>query len=1142
MLKIKILTAAITLALPVIACGDSGSKLSSKVESVIQLDRSHKTQLILKSNLNSLSATQINLQNTAINSLKQSYPNLQSRINTQTGILESLFIMALPGVGETPEEIARQFLSQQQNLFPGIDISQLNFDASKSKPAFGGHIVRFEQRVDGIAVLNAGIGLVIDKNKAVRAVVADYQPNIGQVASPIIDANIAIQNARTDLSQFARTIPGQAQAVLQSAYSTIEAQLGAFNVPHPELVIVNDSGSFKKAWQFYLYSQNPFGVFKFIVDSQSGAILSREDQVKTIEEDDPTAQYADYFPTFPPITDNLQDHCVIEDDLGGVSGKPAGMSRIKLRKFDESNRVSGQSGTLTGKHALIANSLPTKLPFAQAAAGSYYFDEDLPPLKARPNEKDHTAEPAEHLDGISQFIYITNLMEYLDYLHKEGDDVHNRGIGEGDFPNTYPNESVPLVGVVHIPNVLEPPEDPTSPNFTQELLGLDNAFAVPLSQEINGEDVVVNPTFYGHGYLFNNLAIDFSVPMHEGTHATITPIAGFEGSPEGGALNEGQADLWAYTIGDTPDLGRYPVNSCDLRHYLAENNVEPDSFQYIRSAQSQLRYSQLGTRDNGFEVHRDGEIYAGAMWDLRQLMLEMYPWDNFVRPNPVTGESTKQISTGKETWERTFLGSMYVLGLSAPDTFVKARDAALIANALLYPSNPMDLNSRGHHHALIERVFAARELGINSQAPIGGRQMISTAVSQFTANQAAPTAPQSVKADVIDAKTVNVSWQPVDGAIAYQVLKRKGGSPQRLFSGVENREYFEGDAQHLGYTHVEFVTNQTNYYDKGQGYGRSEGQGIDAFDYQYVIRAIGVNTKGAVGFSNLSATTKIGVKSTNVSHYINYKMSNVSFDGNRFNFDQSLINSGTDEIYGPLQFVITQISDSSITVANADNGGSGTATDPAVFIYDTSLAPSDESLTRALSFNNPHAKMFTFKAKVIGLEAVDRKPVNGSQRPFDTSEPVEREPTFHYLEQKDGLVIIGTTDQLLIDGVDYVDVHFKAKNSAKSVIATLSADPEIGGAYPDLDLKLLDSNGHEMASSGNLGANEQVGGGLAPGQTYTLRIIGWANGPTQYHLVIDQLVSDKNDAQDIESTNEASAEEVEFQLDPNSTVISSIMI
>uniref|UniRef100_UPI003562ED2C M36 family metallopeptidase n=1 Tax=Pseudoalteromonas sp. TaxID=53249 RepID=UPI003562ED2C len=1104
----------------------------TKVPVVNQLQQTALTQL----------ASLSDEQTQAIAQLKAANPQAQVSVNEMTGTIDSLTGIAIQTSGDSIENMARNFISDHQAMFAGLSADQLQFNPHRSKAALGGHIVRLDQVVNGIKVDGNGLGIIIDKDNQVRGVMGPYQKQLSLSASPDLSADEAVLAATNDLASFAKNLPAAAMSVLTPAFDTIAAQLGVFKTPIPELRIVQTADGHNLVWQFYYYSTNPFGVFKYMVDAQSGDVLYREDQVRTAEESQPTDQFADYFPTFPPITPQLQNDCEIVDENGGVSGRPEGLLRIKLRKFDDTNRVSGLAGALTGKHAHIENALPTKLPFAQAALGTYYFDKDEAPLYARPNEKDHLAEPAEHFDGISQFIYITNLMEYLDYLHKDGDAVHARGFGSGSFPDQYPNESVPLVGVVHIPNVLDAPTDSSDPEFVKKLLGLDNAFAIPLSQEINGEEVVVNPTFYGHGYLFNNLAVDFSVPMHEGTHATITPIAGFEGSPEGGALNEGQADLWAYTIGETPDLGTYPVNSCDLRAYLRDKNVDPDSFQYIRSGQSQLRYSQLGTRDGAFEVHRDGEIYAGAMWDLRELMLTMYPDNDFARPDPVTGEASQAASLGKETWERIFLGSMYVLGVSAPDTFVKARDAALIADAMLYPTNSVDAKSLGKHHALIERVFAARELGKNAQAPLGGVQMISTAVSDFTANQTAPDVPQNIIADIVNQDSIEVSWDAVDNVIGYQVLKRKGGSPARLFAGVAGREYMDGDLTTNGYTHVEFVTD-TRYLDKGQGFGRGAGQGIDAFDYQYVVRAIKANESGQVGFSDLSGTAKTKLKARNVTKHVKASISNVSFSMGEFAFDNTLTNNHSKALFAPINFDIVSISSPSVTVINADNDGNGQRGNTARFTYDETLAPMMDSAARQLRFANPLAEMFTFKAKVFAQVEGQARPATGSQAAHDTSEPAERSVVYHAISEHKGIVAVGTTDIEVQEGVDYVDVNFTALSSAKSIVATLTADTEVGGAYPDLDFSMLDSSGKVLATSGNLGSSEQVGSTVVGEQDYTLRVKGYANVATQFTIVLDQMVTDAAQAstQSAEQTlpEDSEIEIVEFMVNPiNGSIIS----
>ncbi|WP_339724366.1 M36 family metallopeptidase [uncultured Paraglaciecola sp.] len=1089
------------------------------------------------SNLKALNAEQTQ----AISQFKASHPNAQISVNEMTGTIDAMIGMAVQVSGDSDENIARNFIADHQDIFAGLSNDQLQYNPNRSKAALGGQLVRFDQIINGIKVDGNGLGVIIDADNRVRGVMGPYQKTFTESSYAGISADDAVFSATQDLVQFQKNIPASALAVLTPAYATIAAELGVFTTPMPELRFVQNADGHSLVWQFYYYSTNPFGVFKYMVDAQTGEVLYREDQVRTAEESEPTDQYADYFPTFPPITPELQNNCEIVDTDGGVTGTPEGLLRIKLRKFDDTNRVTGVEGILTGQHAHIQNALPTKLPFAQAGLGTYYFDEDFAPIYGRPDEKDHTAEPAEHFDGISQFIYITTLMEYLDHMHKDGDAVHARGFGDGSFPDQYPNESTPLVGIVHIPNVLDAPTDTSDPEFLNKLLDLDNAFAIPLSQDVNGQEVVVNPTFYGHGYLFNDLAVDFSVPIHEGTHATITPIAGFEGSPEGGALNEGQADLWAYTIGETPDLGTYPVNACKLRQVLREANIDPDSYEYIRSGQSQLRYSQLGTRDNAFEEHRDGEIYAGAMWDLRELMVTMYPANSFTRPDPVTGEATQLASLGKETWERIFLGSMYVLGVSAPDTFVKARDAVLVADAMLYPANSIGADSLGQHHALIERVFAARELGKNAQAPIGGVQMISTAVSDFTASQDAPATPQKIVADIVNQNSINVSWEAVDDVIGYQVLKRKGGSPARLFAGVPGREYVEGDLSSNGYTHVEFVT-EPSYLDKGQGFGRGAGQGIDAFDYQYVVRAISTNASGQVGFSNLSGTAKTKLKSKNVTKQVQAKISNVSFNIGEFAFDNTLTNNGSLELFGPINFDIVSISSPNVTVNNADNDGSGQRGNKARFVYDEVLAPGMDSSARYLSFTNPLAEMFTFKAKVYAKIEGQTRAANGSQVSNDSSAAAEREVTYHAISEHKGLVAIGTTDIEVLEGVDYVDVNFTALSSAKSAVATLTADVDVGGAYPDLDFSMLDQDGNVLATSGNLGASEQIGSTVVAGEDYILRVKGYANGPTQFTVVLDQLVTDASEASvntsESDMPEDSEIELVEFVVNPvNGTVI-----
>lgn len=1058
----------------------------------------------------------------ALTAFVEAHPDAVARWHEASGSIDVIYGFAEPASGGSPEAVAMNFIAEHSGMLGVADPASLVLDELDSQEALGGHLLRFNQSFDGMPVVDAGLGVVLDGAGNVRAVSGPFYGGLSVNTSPELSAEQALAAAAGDLAPFALDLPSAALAELNPAYELIEQQLGVLATPHPELAVLPTADGGRLAWRFFKFSRNPFGMFQYTVDAHTGEILVRENFVRTQE--DPLPFTADVFPSSPPITDALRERGALLDANGGEVERPLGQVRVELRKFDESNVTTGTEGVLTGDHALITNALASKLPFAQAAAGTWHFDRDELPLKGRTDEVDHLAEPAEHQDEISQFFYITSFIEYLDYLHRAGDAVHSRGVGEGDFPDSYPNDDTPLSGTVHIPNVLAPPTDPADPDFLRKLLALDNAFAIPISTEIAGQEVIVNPTAYGHGFFFNDLAIDFAVPLHEGTHATITPIAGLEGSPEGGALNEGQADIWAYTIGENPTLGGYIAAGFRLR----ELGIDPETFQWLRHAESQLRYSQLGT-DAGtgsFEVHQDGEIYAGALWDLRQLLLEFRTGGPFVRPNQITGEATDAIPLGKELFERLFLGSMYVLGTMAPDTFVRARDALIIADDVLHPTDPVDPTSPGVHRALIERVFANRELGAHAAAPQGGRQTISTAVSEFTADVPGPTAPQQVVAEPTARDEITVSWQPVAGAFAYQVLKRRAGSvDERLFQPGEERpglapgrDYFDGDTAFSGFTHVEYVFggDNTTHVDRGLWFARHPGLGLDSMDFDYVVRAIGLAADGQVGFSDLSGTAEAALETRSVTDHMEARIADVSFVDGVFSFDQTLTNLGgagefDGTVFEPIVFKVLDISEETVTVANADNGGSGQNGDEAHFLYAETLAVGETSAPRHLAFNDPEAKLFTFDAAITGRVRTTAEPVDGSQDPVDTPDEAEPPEEFHFVEEFTGIVPVGTAGLELAEGVDHVDVPFTAKPSAVAVTGTLSADPS-ADPYPDLDFELRDSDGDLLASSAGFGPDEQVGSAIEGGEDYFYRVIGFANGPSPFRIVSDQTVTDPDDA------------------------------
>jgi hypothetical protein len=659
----------------------------------------------------------------------------------------------------------------------------------------------------------------------------------------------------------------------------------------------------------------------------------------------------------------------------------------------------------------------------------------------------------------------------------------------------------------------------TDPAFLQKVLGLDNAFALNLTSLIEAvtgakSPVVVNPTSYGHGYFFNDLALEGTVPYHEGMHAITSPIAGLEGS-EGGALNEGQADMWAFTITDNPSLGDYVVNAYMLRQRYRDLNRDPDSIAYIRSAESTLKYSDIGTLLSGgvpiFQEHYDGEIYMSTMWNIREMLNRMYPEaTEFKRPRPSDGQALKPITKGTHIFERIFLGSMYILGTTSPDTMVKARDALLLADQMLYSTDTTDASAPGKHRAMIEQIFAAKELGVNAVEVTGGNATISTQVTPFAGGQAAPDVPSNITVEPASPRTLKVSWDPVPGALAYQVLKRKAHlAGQREPNG--RREFNDGDASTTGFRHVDFVDGDlTSYIDRGPISQVFAPAGLNSlFDSEYVVRAIGVNSTGQLGFSDLSGSSQAGQVRQDLTAQVDTAISNISFAGGVTAFDNKLTNArgafSTDKtIYGPIGFEIVSISNPAVTVRNADANGN-------TFVYNQSLALGQQSAAKRIEFNNPALQLFTFDARIHGNAFAGSTIGTGSQSGDGNSDPAPPAVYSLLTQSHTGTLLFGEPSLEPEASATWGDPAFKGITWDEIAVTTASdalfLEAQLTSTLaPDLDFELRTADGQIIQRSATASSTEFVSSAVQPNTTYILRVLGWANGPADYTITATQLL------------------------------------
>jgi hypothetical protein len=418
---------------------------------------------------------------------------------------------------------------------------------------------------------------------------------------------------------------------------------------------------------------------------------------------------------------------------------------------------------------------------------------------------------------------------------------------------------------------------------------------------------------------------------------------------------------------------------------------------------------------------------------------------------------------------------------------------------------------------MIEQIFAAHEMGVNAREVTGDTATISTQVTPFAGSQSAPAIPQFVSVAPASSRTLTISWQGVQGAVSYEVLKRKIGlEGQRQTNG--KRVFTDGDASTTGFRHVAFVSgNLVSYEDKGPVHEVFAPEGLnDLFDHDYVVRAIGVAANGQVGFSNLSGSARPVATAQDVTAAIDTAISNVSFSNGVFAFNQTLTNArGANDkdmtIYAPIDFLIKNISDSTVTVRNADKSSPGPT-----FIYNQSLPLGATSAAKRLEFNDPLARLFTFEAVIIGRTYTGSTGGTGGQGGDGTSNPPPPITYSVFREMRTGILPLGDPTGLThggglvkedyfadptFRGVTYADIDITTKSDALFLDARLSSMAAI-----DMDFELRAADGSLITRSAGGSASERVQAQVQPNTHYILRVLGWANGPADYNIVSNQLL------------------------------------
>jgi Zn-dependent metalloprotease len=180
----------------------------------------------------------------------------------------------------------------------------------------------------------------------------------------------------------------------------------------------------------------------------------------------------------------------------------------------------------------------------------------------------------------------------------------------------------------------------------------DNAFYSPMTDALA----------FGDGKKLNNLALEDNVAFHEFGHAVNRTITAMGGA-EGGAMNEAFSDYFACAMNSNPLMGVWVMKKLNRP--------------FMRNLENNRHYPE----DIQNEVHRDGEIWGGAVWDVRKAL-------------------------GPAIADKLCFKSLYFLG-SRPN-FAKGLESLIAADKELF---------NGSHVAQLTQILNKRGIKASNQQP-----------------------------------------------------------------------------------------------------------------------------------------------------------------------------------------------------------------------------------------------------------------------------------------------------------------------------------------------------------------------------------------------------------------------------------------
>jgi Zn-dependent metalloprotease len=492
--------------------------------------------------------------------------NLRAVVN-ETGAMKNLFIdgatLSEPEA-DAPDRIARKFLKRQAKLFALTDAGVDSLKLEKEDNDRGTTFLDYAQTIGGIKVFEGDVKVVVNQYGEVLSIREGFLISGQKVKTrPTLDESEALAKAfeyagKEVIPSFAET-RARADQSESSAFAnpldlTLEEVLSELNV-------VRIGETARLAWHVYA-EVGPEEWYELLVDAHTGELLLRHNLY--VFEAQGTV-YTEAPDKGARLLLSFVGDTTINTTAGwmGTSTVTTGNNVEAYLDTNADNAPDANNNTgLSNGHAFASNQNFT-FPFST------------------------TADPRTQ-----QAAVVTNLFYYNNFMHdfsyrlgftETARNFQTNNYGRGGLGADSVRAEAQDGSGTNNANFATPP-DGQRPRMQQYL------FTAPAPDRDSSMDGDVVFHEYGHG-ISNRLIGNGSTAL-SGTQS--------------GAMGEGWSDYWAITINGDGAVGEYStgnVNGIRRAAYTVPANPVHDS------------YADVGA--GGFQVHRDGEVWAATLWDLR---------------------------------------------------------------------------------------------------------------------------------------------------------------------------------------------------------------------------------------------------------------------------------------------------------------------------------------------------------------------------------------------------------------------------------------------------------------------------------------------------------------------------------------------